>query len=225
MRAGVSLAKGHRMKASIPASPPSPARRPDCRVRRTHRRLRDALIELILEQGYDTITIQAIADRADVSRATFYLHYKDKDELLANSLEEMFDELVASLEGPLFSGDPQRQPPPTPPAVLAFRHVAEYSSLYKALLLGDRGVAYVIYREIDYVARIAQQQIEMLYPTSAPPPVPVEIAAQHVAGSLFGLILWWLEHGMPYSAEAMAQHFEQMINPAILSALGLPARG
>ena len=70
----------------------------DRRVRRTRRRLRDALIQLIMEKGYDNVTIQNITDAADLSRATFYLHYTDKDELLASSLEEMFDELLDSVK-------------------------------------------------------------------------------------------------------------------------------
>lgn len=196
----------------------------DRRVRRTRRRLRDALIELVLEQGYDTITIQNITDRADLSRATFYLHYNDKDELLANSLEEMFDELVESLREPLFSDDWAASDPP--PSVLAFQHVEEYAELYKALLLGDRGVAYVIYREIQYIARIVEKQLQILLQSSADEelPVPVEIAAQHMAGALFSMIVWWLENDMPHDAQYMGKMYHRMALPGVLSALGLPQK-
>ena len=52
----------------------------DRRVERTRESLQKALIELIAEQGYDSITIQEIVDRADLGRTTFYLHYNSKDE-------------------------------------------------------------------------------------------------------------------------------------------------
>lgn len=191
----------------------------DRRVRRTRRRLREALIALILEKGYDPITIQDITDRADLSRATFYLHYRDKDELLANSLEAMFDELVASMKVPLtpnmLTADGQ------PPALLAFEHVQEHSALYKALLLGERGVTYVIYREINYLARIAEQHILSALPAEALARAPVALLAQHIAGSLFALIVWWLENDMPQTPETMARRFHQLAMPGVLYVAGL----
>ena len=51
----------------------------DRRVRRTRRQMRDALLALVMENGYESVTIQQITDKADLSRATFYLHYKEKD--------------------------------------------------------------------------------------------------------------------------------------------------
>ena len=58
--------------------------RPDRRVARTKRQLSKALIELILEKGYDHVTNQDILDRADVGRSTFYAHYESKDVLLVD---------------------------------------------------------------------------------------------------------------------------------------------
>ena len=194
----------------------------DRRVRRTRRRLRDSLIELILAQGYDTITIQEITDLADLSRATFYLHYKDKDELLANSLEEMFDELVTSVQDLIFrtslnANDKQ------PPSLPAFHHVAEYHELYKSLL-GDRGVTSVIYRTIDYIARLTQKQFELMAEEYKieDRPVPIEIAAQHVAGSLFAIVSWWLERDMPYTPEEIASIYHSLTVPGMRAALGMP---
>jgi len=194
----------------------------DRRVRRTRRRLREALIALIMETGYDRITIQNITDRADLSRATFYLHYKDKDELLANSLETMFDELVESLNDSIFSE--QWTQSDTPPSIYAFRHVQEYSDLYKALLLGDRGVTYVIYREIKYIARIAQCQLDVLLKDHDQKQlqVPVAVAAQHMAGALFSMILWWLENDMPRTPEEMGQMFHCLEVPGLMNAFKLP---
>ena len=116
----------------------------DRRVRRTRRRLRDALIQLILKKGYDNVTIQDITDAADLSRATFYLHYKDKDELLAGSLEEMFDELMASVKDIMLRRKMELDDQ-NPPSLPAFQHVADYAELYKSLL-GDTGVSSVMNR-------------------------------------------------------------------------------
>ena len=54
----------------------------DRRVRRTRQRLKEALLELIAGQPYESITVEDITRRADVGRSTFYSHYTSKDELL-----------------------------------------------------------------------------------------------------------------------------------------------
>lgn len=192
----------------------------DRRVRRTRRRLRDALIELILEKGYDKVTIQNITDTADLSRATFYLHFTDKDELLANSLEEMFDELVDSVKDlmlrrklELIEGDA--------PSLPAFKHVAEYSDLYKSLM-GDKGVSSVINRILDYIARVGEEQYRLMVTDEEEKnlPVPIDIMARHMAGALFSMLSYWLEQDMPYTPEEMASYFHRMTVPALLSAFG-----
>src|SRR6267378_1760564 len=53
----------------------------DRRVQRTRRLLHKALMSLILEKKYESIRVQEILDRADVGRSTFYMHFRDKDEL------------------------------------------------------------------------------------------------------------------------------------------------
>lgn len=63
--------------------------RPDRRRARTRKMLSDALMGLILERGYDAITIQDITDKANLSRATFYLHFGDKQDLYLCSLERV----------------------------------------------------------------------------------------------------------------------------------------
>ncbi len=66
----------------------------DRRVQRTRQLLRDALMALIVEKGYDAISVQDITDHANVARPTFYLHYKDKEELLLSSVQEIYDDLA-----------------------------------------------------------------------------------------------------------------------------------
>lgn len=194
----------------------------DRRVRRTRRKLRQALIDLIIEQGYDNITIQKITDRADLSRATFYLHYKGgKDELLAHSLESMFDELIEAQQPT--EGDPHGWLYAEPvPSLLAFEHVAEYSTLYKALLLGERGVASVMHHVLMYLARLMLRDIECLMSHSERPQprLPLPIIAHAAAGSLYSVILWWLENDLPHTPTRMANAFHQLMLPGIIWGLG-----
>ena len=59
------------------------------RAQRTREDLQKTLIELMGEKAYDAITIQDIADQANIGRTTFYLHFKTKDELFISCHEAM----------------------------------------------------------------------------------------------------------------------------------------
>lgn len=72
------------------------------RVRRTRKLLRDALIELIDERGFDRVTVGGITERAMVSRAAFYRNYRDKFHLV----EQIFDDAMADLHGSMADAPP-----------------------------------------------------------------------------------------------------------------------
>src|SRR5436190_21609435 len=61
------------------------------RAERTRHRLGGALIALVQEKPFDTITVQDVLDRANVSRATFYTHFRDQDDLFLSQVDEFLD--------------------------------------------------------------------------------------------------------------------------------------
>jgi AcrR family transcriptional regulator len=62
----------------------------DRRVQRSRTALRDAFHRLILERGYDAISVFDVTELANVGRSTFYEHYTGLDDLLAQSLDGAF---------------------------------------------------------------------------------------------------------------------------------------
>src|SRR6516162_7589468 len=101
--------------------------RKNLRLRRTQKLLREALIDLIEERGFEALTIGELTDRAMVSRAAFYRNYQDKYDLV----EQIFDEAMSALLSAL--GEIGSQHPPEM-WVKFFEHIAEYDRLYRALL-------------------------------------------------------------------------------------------
>ena len=177
----------------------------DRRVRRTRAMLGRALRELILEKPYDSITIQDITNVADLNRATFYLHYTSKEELLMASLEAQFDELVARIEAES-SGELMWEDPIS--AQIIFEYVADNADLFK-VLLGKHGQGYVMHRILEYIALKDEWEMRQVY-TDTMMAIPIPILARHFAGSLFSLVSWWLENEMPYSPEYMAETIQQL---------------
>ena len=70
----------------------------DRRIQKTMHLLHEALGSLIREKPYDEIVVQEILDRANVGRSTFYMHFRDKDELLVSGIHDMLGSVHATLE-------------------------------------------------------------------------------------------------------------------------------
>jgi AcrR family transcriptional regulator len=191
----------------------------DPRVVRTRQMLRDALVSLIAEKGFDALTVQDIADRATLNRATFYLHYQDKHDLLVKSLHDEIDELIADIgtlneNGQFVFEWPQR------PIERVFEHVAQHLRFYK-VMMGAAGVPAFIAGVRDYMAEITLSWLTVLQPAPEKSTVPLEIVANSLSWSLLGVLIWWLEHDMPHSPDYMAEQFHILITSDLRQALGL----
>jgi AcrR family transcriptional regulator len=178
-------------------------KRLDRRAARTRRALREALIALILEKGYDAITVQDITDRADLNRGTLYLHYRDKQDLLLSISADLFDELAAQLApvAPehLTVDVPERN------LILLYRHVAANADFYR-VMLGDRGVPAFIRRLRQLIAQWSMARLEALRALGLPlTALPSELTAHYISGALIGVIEWWLANDMPLTPEALAR--------------------
>src|SRR5271166_3731277 len=99
----------------------------DQRVRRTRERLGAALVELILEKPIDQVTVQQVLDRASVGRSTFYLHFRDRDDLLLSQLEGFLEMMSTAL-----SVRKEKSHRVVPVAEL-FAHIGDQNKLYRAL--------------------------------------------------------------------------------------------
>ncbi len=205
------------------------SKRIDRRTNRTRRQLREAFLALILEKGYDAVTVEDITGRADLGRTTFYLHYRDKNDLLLESLEA----LVADLTGVIArtpiadwrtSPDPQHPGPLQLPLRLAFQHAAEHADLYRIILRGEgrtetiERIRQIVIEQINHVlaVRVAEEQVPV-HPT-----VPPEVFANFFAGAFQGVLTWWLENDLPYPPTEIAALFQKILYDGASRVLGLP---
>lgn len=199
---------------------PTLSQRPDRRRVRTRSQLAHALFSLIMERGYDDLTVQEIADRADVSRATFYLHFNDKDDLLLTTLAERYDEIVAQL--PPLTLD-NMLPNGTPPCTVAFQQAAEYRDLYRVVL--SSATAPILHLGIkSYLTDRLREEYEVFAREHAMTSmaIPMDILMEHLASSLMGLIVWWLGQDDPsLTVERMSYLYHQMNVRSWMIAFGI----
>ncbi len=180
----------------------------DRRAVRTRRALRNALIDLILEKGYDAITVQDITDRADLNRGTLYLHYRDKLDLLLNSSTEIYEELAAQLTP--ISPDNLTMDIPERHLLLIYQHVAANADMYH-VLLGDYGVPAFVARLRHIIAQVSLARLEAIRALGVPvTPLPAAFVVDYYSGAVIGAIEWWLENQMPIPPEDLARYTLQL---------------
>jgi AcrR family transcriptional regulator len=191
----------------------------DPRVMRTRALLQNAMIELVAERSYEPITIQDITDRATLNRATFYLHYRDKDDLLINVFDELVEEIVPV---PSEEFDPEHPEWSTPDIERIFDHIAEHSGFYHAML-GEAGAPFIAARVREYIEGLGMSWLQFLQPDKENVPVPLDIAVNYIGAAYLGVIYWWLDNGMPYSPRYMSNRLMVLTVQGLQRSLGLPA--
>lgn len=183
------------------------ARRLDRRVQRTRKLLRESLMELILEEGYDEISIQDITDKANLGRATFYLHFKDKDELLLDVMDQFMEDFLDQV--PQLSENQWRLTE-NKPIIKLFDFAAENYDLYRIMIIGSGGITASRQLHRSIAENIKQCIHNDLEERGAEPAVPVDFIANHFAGSLLATIYWWLDNDLPYATEEIAAMFQKI---------------
>lgn len=191
------------------SSHPSRVRKPDRRVEKTKHALFEALVELMIERGYEAITVADVAERANVGRSTFYAHYADKEDLLQESLR--------GLRHHLTTASPQRRKAdgPVHPA-LAFSlpmllHVQEARELFCALAGKQQGAPV----QAQLHVMLTDLVREMLDAEPVTPQSPVLIA-EAIVGAFLSVAIWWMNGHDELSAEDVDSAFRSLF------AQGLP---
>ena len=167
---------------------------PDLRVRRTQKMLREALIALVVENGFDEITVQMLADHAMINRATFYRHYSDKYDLAEKVYGEMAAEYSASLQS-------ARAKTPLDLFQLLFEHVAEYQDFFSGMLRSMPQFQ-------SWVRRSIEAELRQIFVQSggvaAELPIPLDVILRYLSHAQIGVVQWWLESGQPLPTNEVA---------------------
>lgn len=197
----------------------NPSPKVDRRIQRTRNSLRDALMRLIEEKGYDEITIQDITDRANIARTTFYLHFKNVDDLLFQTMRDMYEDLYAQSSYATATQDLLPQSEADCDAT-DFEHVGEFAEFYK-VMLGERGSAAFLTRVRHYLAESVMEQSLKQITDEAAANLPVEFVAHVLAGAHIAAIKWWLDTDMALPPQKMAYMLHQLFSHGLGWSLGI----
>jgi AcrR family transcriptional regulator len=195
---------------------PKAKQKVDRRARRTRDALGDALMELMQERPFKSITVQDVLDRAEVGRSTFYTHYRDKDDLFLSDVEDFWEMMSSMLER---NGEESNR---VAPVRELFAHVAE-AKVFRESLVASGKVHDVMELGQGQFARAIEQRLMKLSPAQGTKTGQFAAVAHALAGALFSSLGWWIDHGMPVSAVEMDNAFHRLVWAGVNASLQEPA--
>jgi AcrR family transcriptional regulator len=173
---------------------PAPKRPIDRRVDRSRRKLHDALVAMILERGWDRVSVRGVCDRAGVGRSTFYVHFADKEDLLIGGLDTVRDDLRA-----------MRSKQPFGFLRGLFEHAGQSRRLFHAVIGKHSGLA--------VQRRLRQVVLELTVDDLSAQQVPesrLQMTSRFLSGALVELLIWWVESPSTVSARDVEAMFVRM---------------
>jgi AcrR family transcriptional regulator len=182
-------------------APKKASKQLDQRVRRTRDALGDALVALMREKPFKSITVQHVLDRAKVGRATFYSHFRDKDDLFLSDVEEFFNRVA---EIPARNRSARR----VAPVAELFAHIEHTRDFFAALVASGRLEAVMEIGQ-ECFARGIDKHLAAL--DGHIPSARRRAMSQAFSGAMLALLQWWLSRAQREPAEAMDELFHQLV--------------
>jgi AcrR family transcriptional regulator len=183
----------------------------DRRVARSREMLHQALLSLIIEIGYEKITVEGICERANVGRSTFYAHFTSKDDLKRRGLEHLRRELIEQQRNASSLADTNVRGLAF--ALTMFEHARDHIHLYRALV-GSRGGAIALTTIRQTLCEIVRGELAEI-PGKDSHGTPRELAVQYIVGAYMAVLTWWLDGGAKLPPERINAMFQRLATDGI----------
>ncbi|WP_219834266.1 TetR/AcrR family transcriptional regulator [Paenibacillus sp. R14(2021)] len=176
----------------------------DRRTIKTREAINQALIELMSEKDFDTITINDISNRADIHRGTVYLHYSDKYDLLDKAIK---DHLGNMLKFCILSKLPEEKLDLDHSLLPMFLYFEAHFSFYFTVLT-NKGTA--CFQE-QLILLVKNGIIKRLKVSGNYEEGNKEVAVQFMLSAYVGVVEWWIKNNMPLSPQTVAEQLWDML--------------
>jgi AcrR family transcriptional regulator len=176
----------------------------DRRIKKNQAAIMNAVMQLIVEKDFEKITINEIAERADVNRGTIYSHYADKYDLLDKCIEAQLEHLIESC----YTVD-ETEPYPSKSSLLRTLEQIEKNALFYMTLLRSKGVLSFRNHLQEMMNKRIMEQIDES--NLSLDEMSKQISVQFLSSAIVGVIQWWLTHTMPCSAKEIAEQLWSLL--------------
>ncbi|MDR3271701.1 MAG: TetR/AcrR family transcriptional regulator [Peptococcaceae bacterium] len=190
----------------------------DLRVIRTKKMIKDAFIDLIEAIGYESITIQDIAQRALINRKTFYAHYDGKSALFDEISWELLRELAKGTQMHAGEGIAYDSPEDLRQDLeIVFNNVNENRRWF-CILFGEQSSDDRSAKLVGLFKQICQNKV--LRNNKNKPSIPHELLVQFFASTLLVVFKWWISQSV-YNARTGSNYFLQLFRCSFAEIVGV----
>lgn len=193
----------------------------DRRILRTRVALKDAFIQLLKTQSFDEITVQQIADRANVNRATFYKHYEDKHHLLAVLEEAIIEKVRQLMEASTpVSGQALLQSQPAYDTIVEmYEYMEQERELMVVLLRSNEQATIMTHMQYLFEQMLLRHFKQMSVHKQA---MPLEFVVVYLAAAHIGVLRHWLLTKTGHTPEQMAMMLMKILRDGPVLAMTTP---
>lgn len=181
----------------------------DPRVIKTRNNLRRALVSLMQRESLSSISVQKITETAHITRGTFYLHYKDKQDFIQTALQDFIDDLFANV----MITPPDWRASRVFSLKCAFAYIEQNADVFTVLLgksVGERFYDQLFERlQGEMMAYVRETRLQVDHSA-----VPLELQIDFVVSAVLGVISRWLDQGLVYTSRYMTLNVAKMLNGA-----------
>lgn len=178
----------------------------DRRVVRSKLALREALLSLMSNKSYSSISITEIVELAQYNRGTFYTQYENKEALLDDLISELIDELIDAYRAPYDQVDVFRIDELTANSVKIFEHIHGRKDIYETLFKSD---VLPIIKEKMFSAIKKLSMEDLIHEQSE---INQELLTVYSINALMGLVFHWIEGGFRYPPDYMQNQLILLLN-------------
>ena len=184
----------------------------DRRVRRTRAAIQEALTALILEKGYDSVSVSDIIARADIGRSTFYSHFTDKRGVFDDTISELSGFLRAHSggDGEIFAF-----------SLPLFEHIVDQRPVIRALF-GRGGHSVAMQTTTSALSAVIGDDLTARLHGRAIDPAQHALLVAFVVGAYVSVITHWLESKHRYTAAELDAAFRSFVIPGVERVIAAP---
>jgi len=182
----------------------------DRRQQKTRAAIFDALSSLLAEKNYDHISVQEIADRANVGRSTFYAHFETKDDLLRELCDELFHHVFAYRLDTENTHDFSHVPDNSYAVIThILYHLRDNRQDIVRILSCDGGAQYLQF----FKQKLNELYIIRMVERAGPRGIDPDFLINHISSTFVHLLLWWIKGGLTQSPEELTEYFKAVVQP------------
>lgn len=192
----------------------------DLRVYRTQKLIKEAFISLIDRKGFESITIQDIADEALINRATFYLHYQDKFDLLEQISNTYLNELMDTIDISFHLKKGEVNVNRFKITLQKVLENIEKNKLFYQVMLGPNGIPNFTNKVEKLLSDKFKVTFISVYGSLDQLEAPADLILSFISSAYIGVMKWWLNDGSTYSIDFMVQQLAVFITKGPMNVMG-----